>query len=80
MDIILIIWGDDLRHPFVDCFLVLLHPFNLPGKGGPTSSYTSASIAVKVIGACRLTHLIKVTISREERNHMEKTVEKLKEN
>jgi len=45
----------------VDCFLVWLLPFDLSGNGDLTSSYTTTSIALRVIGACKLSHLIKVT-------------------
>jgi hypothetical protein len=44
----------------VDCFLVWLLPFDLFGNDDPTSSYTTTSIALRVIAASQLSHLIKV--------------------
>jgi len=44
-----------------DCFLVWLLSFDLSDNGDPTSSYTTTSIALRVIGACKLSHLIQVT-------------------
>jgi hypothetical protein len=41
---------------------VWLQPLDLIGKGGPTSSYATAGIALRVSGALKLQHHDKVEI------------------
>jgi hypothetical protein len=43
----------------VSLFVWLL-PFDLSGLGGPTSSYATAGIALRVTEACKLPHHVKV--------------------
>lgn len=70
MDAILRIWGGNLQHPFVYCFLVSILSFNLPGKGGPANSCATTFMAVRVIGVYKPSHLVKVmqSLGRGNRN------------
>jgi hypothetical protein len=62
----------------VSLFVWLL-PFDLPGLGDPTSSYATASIALRVTEACKLPHHVKVETPSGELNFIRfrKSVEKI---
>jgi hypothetical protein len=51
----------------VSLFVWLL-PFDLSGLGGPTSSYATAGIALRVTEACELPHHVKVETPPGERS------------
>jgi hypothetical protein len=60
-------WGSQThaQPPIWVSLLVWVITFDMSGMGGPTSSYTTAGTALRVIWPCKPYHYIKVGIPME---------------